>query len=71
MFRVGVVFMSNIYRARLETGDQEISWIREPRVSLNSPAAHSNFCRGPKDVRVPKQNTFKVALEDAIGLPEK
>ena len=41
----------------------KISWNREPRAPLNSRAAHSDFCREPKDVLVSIHNMFKKLMK--------
>ena len=53
-----VFFNLSQYKSILGEG-LEIRGCREPRAPSNSPAAHSNFSREPKNVLVSIHNTFR------------
>ena len=69
---LGVQSLSRYLGTGCSHAGLEIRGSQEPRATLNSPAAPSNFWREPKNVLVTIHNTkIQRAFEDPIGLPGK
>ena len=68
VFNIQVKKKQKNYKVR--TG-VEISWSQEPKALLNSPAAPSNFCRGPKDILFDIHNTFMKLMKMQLESLEK